>query len=250
MQDISLLNVRDTTTQILSDKVISENFFRIDIKNVAIINILCTPIDINEMVAGTLFAQNIIDNKYDIINISFRDNTILVEVQNPEKSRENYKLFLKQQPEMLQKISTITIENNTKNFSKGNNINFQQIITMVNKLQKMQTIFPATGGSHAAMIFNDNMEILSFAEDIGRHNAIDKAIGKCILNDKTLSGCNIALSSRVAFELVAKIAKTNIKLIAAISAPSSLAIQAAKYWNITLCAFTRNNRTNVYTLRS
>lgn len=249
MQDISLLNITSTTTKILHDKAISEKPFIINIKNVTTINILCTPIDINEMVVGTLFAQNMIANKQEIRVINCQDSSIFLEVENPAKSLENYKLFLEKQPEILQKIGSVVL-NNTDKFDKKIEINFPQIINMVNKLQKMQTIFPATGGSHAAMIFNDNMEIFAFAEDIGRHNAIDKAIGKCILSNKKFSGCNIALSSRVSFELVSKIAKANIKLIAAISAPSSLAIQAAKYWNITLCAFTRNNRTNVYALRS
>jgi formate dehydrogenase accessory protein FdhD len=120
MQDISLLNIADTTTKNLHDKVIVETPFIITIASVTTLSILCTPTNINEMVAGTLFTQNIIADKNDIITINVRENTIFVEVKNPEQSLKNHKIFVNNQTEILQKISKVDITNNIENFAVKN----------------------------------------------------------------------------------------------------------------------------------
>jgi FdhD protein len=111
----------------------------------------------------------------------------------------------------------------------------------------MQTTFTLTGSSHAAALFDRDGTILSFAEDIGRHNALDKAIGKCLLARRDMRGYGVALSGRVSLEMVAKAARAGVELIVAVSGVSSYAITAAKQWNITLCGFVRNGKINVYT---
>jgi FdhD protein len=111
----------------------------------------------------------------------------------------------------------------------------------------MQHIFRMTGGAHAAGISDSSGKISAFAEDIGRHNALDKAIGKCLLGGLPMKSCAVALSGRVSLEMVTKSARAGIELIAAVSAPTSLAIEAAERWNITLCGFVRSDKLNVYT---
>ncbi len=99
-----------------------------------------------------------------------------------------------------------------------------------------QEIYKATRATHAAGIFTPGGETAAFAEDLGRHNALDKAIGKCLLAGKETRGAGLLLSSRLSFELVAKCARAGIEVAAAVSAPSSLAVEAAERWGITLCA--------------
>ena len=104
-----------------------------------------------------------------------------------------------------------------------------------------------TGGTHAAGVFDTNGRTLSFAEDLGRHNAMDKAIGKCLLDGLLTDGCGISLSGRASFEMVSKAARAKLELVASVSAPSSLAIEAAERAGITLCGFVRSGCANVYT---
>ena len=85
------------------------------------------------------------------------------------------------------------------------------------------------------------------AEDIGRHNALDKAIGACLLAGRSTAGCGGVLSGRVSFEIVAKAARAGLEVIIAVSGPTSLAVEAADHWHITLCGFVRGGRMNVYT---
>ena len=115
------------------------------------------------------------------------------------------------------------------------------------RLRETQTVFEATGGVHAAGVFDAAGAMLATAEDIGRHNALDKAIGECLLAGRATGGCGVVLSGRVSFELVAKAARAGVEVILAVSGPTSLAVEAADRWNITLCGFVRGDRMNVYT---
>lgn len=126
-------------------------------------------------------------------------------------------------------------------------ISVEGVHAAADELRDRQTIFPRTGGTHAAAIFSANGGLVSFAEDVGRHNAVDKAIGLCALAEEATDGRAAVLSSRASFELIAKCARVGIELVAAVSAPSHLAVTAAEHWNITLCGFVREDRATVYT---
>jgi FdhD protein len=114
-------------------------------------------------------------------------------------------------------------------------------------MREEQPLFRECGGTHAAGIFSLSGEPIAIAEDIGRHNALDKAIGKCLLSGQSTSGLLATLSGRVSLEMVVKCARAGIEFISAVSAPTSYAIQAAQECRITLCAFVRETRATVFT---
>ncbi len=115
------------------------------------------------------------------------------------------------------------------------------------QLQSRQGIFRHTGGTHGAILFDDKMNVLAVAEDLGRHNALDKVIGHRLLQGLDFSGCGVFISSRVSYEMVAKAVRAGLEVVAAISAPSSLAIELADSHGITLCGFVRDQRATVFT---
>lgn len=121
---------------------------------------------------------------------------------------------------------------------------FGQLMTAMRELQK---VFGMTGGAHAAAIFDREARILAVAEDLGRHNALDKVIGKCLLRNADLTGCGVLLSSRMSLEMITKAARTGLEVIAAVSAPTSLAIEIGDRFGITLCGFVRSGRATIYT---
>lgn len=105
-----------------------------------------------------------------------------------------------------------------------------------------QFLMSKTGGAHAAAWCNNNGEVLKVFEDVGRHNALDKLIGYLSINKIEVANGFVFISSRGSYELVRKVARMNIQLLATISAPTSMAIEIARKSKVALICFCRNNR--------
>lgn len=122
------------------------------------------------------------------------------------------------------------------------------ILAMPGALRAQQRIFERTGGLHAAALFTPAGDIVCLREDVGRHNAVDKVIGWAAMQATLpLTGMGLFVSGRVAFEIVQKAATAGIPLIAAVSAPTSLAVELAASLDMTLAGFVRGESMNVYT---
>jgi FdhD protein len=113
-------------------------------------------------------------------------------------------------------------------------------------VRRRQSLFQKTGASHAAALFNAAGAVLALREDLGRHNAMDKLLGAALLSGLPVEGQGAFLSGRVSVELVLKAARARLAVIAAVSAASSLAIEAARDLGVTLCGFVRGEEFAVY----
>jgi len=119
----------------------------------------------------------------------------------------------------------------------GFRVEIKRIFDCVSELSKNQNYYQKTRGSHAAMIFDNQLEVLSFAEDVGRHNALDKAIGKLFMSRKLPQGAVLILSSRISYELVQKASRAHLPIMISMSRPTALAAEMGRALNMTLaCA--------------
>ncbi|MET0133005.1 MAG: formate dehydrogenase accessory sulfurtransferase FdhD [Kibdelosporangium sp.] len=122
------------------------------------------------------------------------------------------------------------------------------LTTLPDALREAQRVFESTGGLHAAGLFTSDGRMLVVREDVGRHNAVDKVMGWALLEDRIpLSGTVLLVSGRASFELVQKATMAGVPVLAAVSAPSSLAAELAEESGMTLIGFLRGEQMNVYT---
>jgi len=122
------------------------------------------------------------------------------------------------------------------------------VACLPDRLRAAQSAFEATGGLHATGLFSAAGDLLLVREDVGRHNALDKVVGRAFLDGLLpLSGSVLCLSGRVSFELVQKAAVAGCPIVVAVGAPSSLAVELAADRRVTLCGFVRGGSLNVYT---
>jgi FdhD protein len=115
------------------------------------------------------------------------------------------------------------------------------------KMREMQDVHREIGGTHAAVIYDRRGEAVVLAEDIGRHNAIDKAVGHCLLRGVPLQDKVLLTSGRASYEMAVKAIRTGIPIVASVSSPTSLAVQLAEDRGLTLIGYLRSGRMNVYT---
>jgi FdhD protein len=134
----------------------------------------------------------------------------------------------------------------TGSLSRDFIVDISQINPLFEHMRLQQELFAKTGGSHAAAMFDRNGELLAIREDIGRHNAVDKCIGSLLRRGDLNKVKFLVVSSRVSYEIVAKCFIAGIPVLAAVSAPSSLAVDFCKEFGITLLGFCRNGRFTLY----
>ena len=214
-----------------------------------------TPGNDEELAAGFLFTEGIIQSKeqFKTVNSSILDeNKVVVTLMDEEvpalKTLERNFYTTSScgvcGKASIDAIKTVSIYNDLEN-----NILITRdiLFNLPAQLQDQQSIFESTGGLHASAVFDLKGNFIMLREDVGRHNALDKVIGSAFFNSQLpLNKTILLLSGRASFELIQKANMAGIKIVAAIGAPSSLAVQLAEECDMTLIGFLGKERFNIY----
>jgi FdhD protein len=205
--------------------------------------VMRTPGDEIELVAGFCLTEGIIDSRDDYTSMAFCDgeDTNVVAVTLVASRRDQISQILDRRGFISQSSCGLCGKEIVKDlFQKIQPlkdsvcIDINLALACLEKITRHQPLRRQTRAAHAAVLYDSKFELLAAAEDVGRHNALDKAIGKAFLDQKLEKTALLTLSSRISYELVQKAARARIPIILAISRPTALAVQLAAELNITL----------------
>ncbi len=214
-----------------------------------------------ELAAGFLYGEGVISSPEDISRISYcvdadvdaeqRYNIVNVELRggrdyDPRPLERHF--YTTSACGVCGKASLEQLElRGCPVIPPGPEISPQTIYSLPEKLREAQGLFEATGGLHAAALFDAEGELVALREDVGRHNATDKLLGWALLEGRLpLSDHIVMVSGRSSFEILQKCLAAGVPVVCAISAPSSLAVDVARRFDMTLVGFLRGKRFNVY----
>ena len=208
-----------------------------------------------ELAAGFLFTEGII-GPADLRGVRYCDvpreeqhyNVVTVEVGRPLPDLAARSFYTTSSCGVCGKASLEALDVQCAPVAPGPVVEPELLTSLPDELRRVQRVFDRTGGLHAAALFDADGALRSSREDVGRHNAVDKVVGaELMAGSLPLSDRVLLVSGRASFEIVQKAAVAGIPIVCAVSAPSSLAVDAARRFGVTLVGFLREQRFNVYT---
>jgi FdhD protein len=209
---------------------------------------MCTPVDLEDLAAGFLFNEGLIQSKQEVADIRVCPG------------EENIDVWLTrsiQKPNLWRRTSgctggvtgqsnSLTDASPMLNLRNGWGISSDQINSLVGKLYQAQLLYQQSGGVHTSAL-SDGEELVLIAEDVGRHNTLDKLAGKMLLQDRSLPHRMILTTGRLSSEMLQKASRLDAPIVISRTAPTSLSIQLAEQWGVTLVGYARRDRFNIYT---
>lgn len=243
---------KDGTIHSLQDYLVAEEPLEIRVNGNPLTVTMRTPGHDLELAAGFLFTEGLIRDASQIVSLlptpANKANVVEAQLEdaNLEDAHRNFAAT-----SSCGICGKTSIESVRRREIRRPNPDFtidpEVLCTLPEKLRAEQAVFVRTGGLHAAALFNGTGELIVLREDIGRHNAVDKVTGWALQQSKLpLSECAMMVSGRGGFEIIQKALAAGLPLLASVSAPSGLAVQLAREYNMTLIGFLRGRRFVIY----
>ncbi len=247
---LSVLRVTEQTREKVKDVVATELPVTIFLNELEMVTLLCSPTNLKYLAVGFLLSEGLIHGKDDVRDIVVDSQRGIVRVQTavdkkPTDALSFKRLITSGGGKGGSYYSIADVQGKVKLESKTR-ISPLEVFALVKAFQYHCRIYRTTGGVHSAALC-DKKNILVFSEDIGRHNAIDKIFGECILKDIPTEDRIVLTSGRVSSEVLLKVSKRNIPVLISKSAPTSLGVKLAESLGMTLVGFVRGKRMNIYT---
>jgi FdhD protein len=241
------------------DELAREEPLEIRVDNRAVAVTMRTPGHDEELAAGFLVSEGLVQRREQVVNTSAHPrnkegNVIGVFLADGVKidfQRLTRHTFVSSSCGLCGKASIESVRNHFPAIRSSVRVQAETLLTLPEALRGAQTTFARTGGLHAAGLFDLDGNLLVVREDVGRHNAVDKVLGRGFLDGRLPFDKNIlVVSGRASFEIMQKALAARVAIVVAVSAPSSLAVEFAKASRQTLVGFVRGERMNIYSGKS
>ena len=239
---LKIIKVSDNGADRVDDIVASERRLRIKVNGVEIIKLFCTPVMIRELVVGFFMTEGLIKGGFcaERMSIEYGEEIVIDIPAEGEVSLEGSTIT-------SGCVGGVTFDHSEVGIEVRNDLRISknQLKDLFTKFQKASRLYNQTGCIHSAAV-SDGKEIIVLAEDIGRHNAVDKAIGYCILENIGLDDKIMLVSGRLSSEMASKCSRWAIPIVASRTAPTERAVMLARKRGITMIGFMRGTRFNIY----
>jgi FdhD protein len=248
------------------DQVAAEEPLQLSLDGKPLSIVMRTPGNDLELALGLLWAEGVVHSLEDVTRVRMsaeaQENEPRLALANDLVESNQVDVYLRssagRRPERSFLASSAcgvcgatTVESLALDFPQlapGPTVRAAMLPGLPDRLRERQRVFETTGGLHAAGLFDEHGELELLREDIGRHNAVDKIVGRSLLDGRLpLARAVLAVSGRAGYEVVQKAVAAGIPILAAVGAPSSLAVATAERFGMTLVGFLRDDRFNVYT---
>jgi FdhD protein len=242
------IDIKQHSTNIVQEEVAVEAPANIYINKKHLVTLLSSPSMLNELAIGHLFSEGMLKTKDSIDELLIAGTDIHVKLKAGAKvdfDLNRFGRFVSSACGSLVDYLRLLAQINSKIVDQYS-ITAENLEQMVTQLNNESRIFKITGGIHSAAIF-ENLKMVAFAEDVGRHNAVDKALGASILRNIDLNRSVLVTSGRQTADIVAKAAQMAVPISVSISGPIHSGIKLAERVGITLICFARGKRFNIYT---
>jgi FdhD protein len=249
VREMEIVRIKNRQRSREKDQVITETPLTIFFNDREFVTLLCSPGKPDFLAVGFLRSEGLINTAEDLDDVSVDYQKGIVFVRTKTRTDLIEKLYGKRTItsgcgkgtlffHVLDSLQSKRIESTLQ-------ISAEFLLKLMTSLQENSVLFKTTGGVHSAALANRE-EILFYSEDIGRHNAVDKIVGECIIKNIPLDDKILLSSGRLSSEIVIKGAKLRLPFIVSRSAPTSLSVELAEQTGITLVGFARGRRLNIY----
>lgn len=246
---IKKINLREKSVKFVDELIAVEAPVNIYVNDQHVVTLFSLPTQLKELGIGWLLSQAIVKSIDEIISVQVKENNVRIscsgKVETRIKAAETTRIVDSSCGSTIDDFLFL-IDRMIKPFADSDyGVKAEKILQFVKVLNEESTLFKLTGGTHSAAIFHEE-KLVAFAEDIGRHNAVDKVIGAAAEKKVEFSKCVIVSSGRQPANMVLKAARVGIPIVASIAGPVYSGVDIAIKTGVTLICFVRGQRMNVY----
>lgn len=249
--NVDIIKIKGEKRYALTDQVIREYLLTICLNNQEITTLLCTPENLEELSIGFLLSEGFLDSYTEVTNSNLDKNRGFIKIAakiDGKTLEERLKVRRGRAYDFVKEASIYPSLDSVSSKNTGETIAIRplNVISLMRDFTNKSILFNDTGGVHSCALCHKD-KILVHRDDIGRHNALDKILGWGHIAGNDFSDKMILTTGRISSETLVKIARSGIPVIISKSAPTSLAVDLAKKWGITLVGFARRDKMNIYT---
>ncbi len=232
----------------IEDEIIQESPLKIFVSHQELATLMCTPKEHKALVVGFLAAEGLISSIDEIISIDFSQDQSIVRVELLQTSRRDEYLARRAITSGSSGNISFNQMQSEEQWPKVNSslqVDIGKVLSLITSMEKASHLFHRTGGTHSVALASSE-ELLIQVEDIGRHNAVDKVLGKAMLDGIPFEDKILLVSGRVSSEMVLKTMRRNIPILISRAAPTNLALEIAQKNGLAILGFARGKRVNIY----